>query len=152
MGTHLSGRILAVGAGLMVAVAAGCGGDGEPALTSAPAGHPILGTWVATSVTVVGAPAQGDAVTDLGLNFSFHFSQEGEYSYLATNDDPNDSWICEGTAFCEDWGTYRIDGSSIILDEGTPDEITYSFTISGNTLTMTDMAGGGYRIEAEQTS
>jgi hypothetical protein len=103
-------------------------GNGDPAL---------LGTWIATSITIVGQPGAGDLVVDDELNFSINFNSLGEYAILVTNDDPADPWICENTATCEFDGTYRVSGSTLILDESTSDETTAVFSISDNIMTAT---------------
>ena len=137
---------------LTLVLAVGCGGGDDDGLVEPPANHPILEiSWVATSLTVVGEPDAGDAVIDLGLQFSFYFENDGEYGYLANGDDPQDPWICEsGASSCQDWGTFRISGDRIVMDEGTVDAATYAYSIAGDVLTMTDVADGGFKIVAER--
>jgi hypothetical protein len=127
----------------------GCGDDEAPH-NPVPGGgeNPLLGTWWALSITVVGDPGAGDAVVDEGLEFSINFNNFGEYAILVNNDDPVDPWVCEDTATCDWWGYYTIRGTSLIFDEGTEDETTTTFQVASDTLTVND---GTFRIVAEKT-
>jgi len=150
MRTPRGSRLLALSVALTLPLFVGCGGDDETH-DPVPGGgeNPLLGTWFATSITIVGQPAAGDAVVDDGLQFSINFNAIGEYAVLVNNDDPADPWACEDTAFCEWWGLYTISGNSLTLDEGTADEVTATFDVSGDTLTAT--FDGNFRMVAEKT-
>ena len=149
MNRHRLGRLYVLSLALVtLPLLVGCGDDDEVTNGNGD-GNPLVGTWVATSFTIVGQPAEGDAVVDDGLQFSINFNSSGEYAILINNDDPADPWVCDGTAFCEYFGTYRVSGNTFILDEGTTDEATATFSISGNTLTAT--IDGTFRIVAEKS-
>ena len=150
MRTLRGSKLLALTVALTLPLFAGCGGNDEPTNGNGNgADNPLLGTWIATSITIVGDPQAGDAVVDDGLQFSINFSNDGEYAILVNNDNPADPWVCEDTAFCEYWGTYRISGNTLILDEGSTDEATGTFSVSGDTLTVT--IDGVFRIVAEKS-
>ena len=110
-------------------------------------GNALVGTWNVTSLTFPGEPGLGDPVVDDGLVFRITFNANGTYAMAVSNDDPSDPWICEGTTSCTEGGDYSVSGSSITFDEGTSDEATGTFSISGDTLTMT---GGDVRFVAQR--
>jgi hypothetical protein len=107
--------------GLMYGVI-GCGDSVE-------APPELVGTWNATALVVDGF----DYVTE-GMTLSFTFSSSGDYSYTVTNDGLE---FCDiGVPNCSDSGNFDTAGSQITFDPGTTDEETFSYSISGGTLTV----------------
>ncbi len=76
MRTLRGSKLLALTVALTLPLFAGCGGDDDTTHDPVPGGgaNPLLGTWFATSITIVGQPAAGDAVVDDGLQFSINFN------------------------------------------------------------------------------
>ena len=150
MRTLRGSKLLALTIALALPLLAGCGGD-DDTHNPVPGGgeNPLLGTWWALSITVVGNPQAGDAVTDDGLEFSINFNNFGEYAILVNNDDAADPWVCEDTSTCDWWGYYTISGNTLTFDEGTEDETTTTFNVASDTLTVND---GTFVIVAEKIS
>jgi hypothetical protein len=151
MRAHRGSKLLAWTVAMALPLLAGCGGDDGTPHNPVPGGgeNPLLGTWWALSITVIGDPGAGDAVVDDGLEFSINFNEAGEYAVLVNNDDPENSWVCGDTASCEWWGYYTISGSTLAFDEGTADEVVMTFEVVSDTLTVDD---GTFIVVAEKTT
>jgi hypothetical protein len=111
-------------------VAGGCGDD-EGA--TAPVPTSILGTWVVTSIIV-----EGNDLAQLGMGLSFHFSNDGEYSFLVTEDRLG---ICDVGPFCEDFGDFSVTDSQIVFDPAE-DPKPFTYTVAGNVMTLTGVMNG----------
>lgn len=109
----------------------GCGDD-EPAGPTT-----IVGSWAAASLTAPSQPQWGDAIQDDGLSVSIAFSANGTYSFTVANDDPADPWICPNQASCSWTGAYSTSGNTMVFDQGTVDEASATYSLSGNNLTIT---------------
>jgi hypothetical protein len=111
--------------------AAGCGGDES---TTEPVPTALLGSWVAISMM---AGTQDLAVQ--GMNLSVHFSADGEYSYLISDDLLG---MCEAGPDCNGWGEFSATATRLILDPGTSEAQSFAYSISGDTLTLTGSVQG----------
>ncbi|MDH3496722.1 MAG: lipocalin family protein [Gemmatimonadota bacterium] len=109
----------------------GCGDD------AGPNGTTIVASWVATSLTAPSQPGWGDAISDDGVSVNLTFTATGTYTFSVANDDPADPWICPNQATCSWNGTYATSGNTLTFDQGTADEMSATFSLSGNNLTVT---------------
>ena len=114
----------------------GCGSD-DPTDPNDNNGNTIVASWTATSLTAPSQPQWGDGVVDDGLSVIITFNANGTHSWSVSTDFPADTWICHNTASCSWTGTYSVTGNTILWDEGTADEASATYSISGSTLTMT---------------
>ena len=89
--------------------------------------------WNATSIVVGGVDLMDD-----GMTLRFTFSASGEYSYTVTNDFLD---FCDPGPNCSDSGDFTATGSRITFDPGA-DEETFSYTISGSTLSISAVIDG----------
>jgi hypothetical protein len=108
-----------------VSVAVGCNDSTGPAAPS-----DFVGNWLATSyvLTSVENTSLSADLIDLGMGLSITFT---ETTYAGTFTLPGE----DDESFS---GTYTIDGNELILVEvGEPGTDTMTYTLSGNTLTMT---------------
>ena len=114
-----------LGLALLVSVAVGCNDSTGPASPSE-----FVGDWLATSyvLTSVENTSLSADLIDIGMGLSITFT---ETTYAGTSTFPGE----EDESFS---GTYTIDGNELILVEvGEPGTDTMTYTLSGNTLTMT---------------
>ena len=130
MKTPIAGRMrAALTLGLLAATLSACGDDDPTGVAS-----DLVGTWQVTSFQAIGFPdfiAAGMAVT-VTLT-------DTDYALVITNAQAD---LCDGAANCTNTGTYSATSSQITLDPGTPDAITFSYTISGSTMTWTGSIEG----------
>jgi hypothetical protein len=124
-------RLTAPAVVLTAILGAACGDDPIP-----PTPTTIVGSWVATNLTCPNQPQWGDGVADDGLSVRMTFDDSGSYTFTISDDDPSDPWMCSGTASCSYSGTYRTSGTTVVFDEGTADEASVTYTLSGSTLTL----------------
>lgn len=116
--------------------AVSCGDDDSPTAPPPPPNSSILGSWSATSVVVDGV----DQVPN-GLQLDLFFEAEPHYDIFATND--NLGVICEGGATtCQASGEFSLTANQITFDPGEPDELTLSYTVSGDQLTLNGTIDG----------
>jgi hypothetical protein len=94
-----------------------------------PEADPLIGNWDATTFVVDGS----DLIAD-GAAIFFSFFDDGGYFFSVNNE--TSGLLCEGVASCTDEGDFDVVGGTIVFDPGTVDEVSLSFTISGNTLTV----------------
>lgn len=80
----------------------------------------------------------GDDLAAQGTNLSFHFSADGEYSFLAQNDLLG---LCDGRPTCSDWGEFNASATQITFDPG-PGSEKCSYSINGSVMTMSGTFGG----------
>lgn len=124
--------LLAAGLGLSLAFSpglTGCGSDGG----NGP-GASLAGAWDVTSFMALGT----DVIAD-GMTFVMTLSAGGTYTFDVTNDLIG---ICDPDPDCSDSGPYSQTASTITFDPGDPDEVTLSFTLQGNTATLTGSIDG----------
>lgn len=119
--------VLLLGAALLTA---GCGEDEG---STAPVPTSILGTWIVTSIMV-----EGNDLAQLGMVLSFHFSADGEYSFLVTEDQLG---MCDAGPFCEDFGDFDVTATQIIFDPAE-DPKPFSYSVSGDVMTLTGVMNG----------
>jgi hypothetical protein len=114
-----------------VLTAPGCGGDGDGPTQPVP--PQLLGSWIVTSLVV-----QGQDLVAQGMSLSFHFSAEGEYSFLVHDDLLG---LCDEGADCSDWGEFSASSSHITFDPG-PGSETCTYSIAGNIMTLSGVLNG----------
>lgn len=91
-------------------------------------GTSVAGTWNATSFTALGSD-----FIDEGMGLSVALTGGGSYTFTATNDLVG---ICgDDGPDCTDTGSYSSTASTLTLDAGTADAITFNYSIQGNTMT-----------------
>jgi hypothetical protein len=117
---------------LASAAAAGCGGDDDGG-TTAPVPSAMQGSWIATSVLM----GTQDLIAQ-GMHLSFHFSADGEYSFLVSGDLMG---MCDGAANCDDWGDFAVSGSQITFDP-VENPVVFAYSLSGNVMTLTGSIEG----------
>ena len=127
---HASRAAVVLALAAAVVTIQGCNDAEDP---TAPVPSALLGSWVATSVMVQGT----DLVTQ-GMVLSFHFSADGEYSYLVTGDLLD---LCDQGSDCSDWGEFTASSTQITFDPGSGAQIM-TYSISGDVMTMTGSMGG----------
>jgi len=94
----------------------------------------LVGTWQATAIVVNGHDFTGD-----GMTLTYTLSANGGYSYAVTNDFFD---YCDPGPNCSDSGDFEVSGNQITFDPGTDWEETYTYTLSGTTLTISASFGG----------
>jgi hypothetical protein len=112
----------------LIPIFVGCGDS----TTEPPA--ELVGTWEATALLVDGYDLMGD-----GMTLTYTFTSGGEYSYTVANDQLD---FCNPGPNCSDSGEFTVSGNRITFDPDTVWEETYSYTLSGATLTVTATFGG----------
>lgn len=106
-------------------IIAACSDDENGIMEPPPPG--LVGTWNATSIM-----AGGEDFFAQGMRVSFNFGADNEYSFVVTGDLLE---FCDSQSSCSDFGDYTATTSTITFDPGTTDELTLTYTISGDTLT-----------------
>lgn len=94
-----------------------------------PVSDPLAGTWQATSFEVLGT----DAI-ELGMSMRITFTAARTYSMVITNDAFGS---CDEENSCTATGTYSSTSTHLTFDPGLEDEITFTYSIQGATLTLT---------------
>jgi len=111
---------------VLLPVLASCSSDDDdPVGTS----DPVVGTWNATSFM-----AFGQDVVAQGMGLSITLNANGTYSLSVTNDLIG---ACEPATSCTESGSYSSTSTQIVIDPGTADEETFSYSIQGSTMTLT---------------
>jgi len=105
----------------------GCGDDDEPTNGEA---NPLIGSWNALSFAI----AQFDLI-DGGYTLLFTYGSSGTYSIAVTGD--NDRFFCETNSSCTITGTYTSTSSTIVFDPGSSDELAASYSITGDSMSLT---------------
>ena len=126
-------QVLPLALALSVApVLVGCGGDEEG---TGPNVSEFVGTWSATSFV-----ADGTDIVAGGTTITFTFT-ETTYSFAVTGDTNN--FFCDpGVTVCGDNGDLGSTSGSLIFDPGTADEVSLSFDITGDVLTVSGTVDG----------
>ncbi len=117
-----------LGAALLVAVAVGCSDSGNSTGPASPS--EFVGDWLASSyvLTNIANTSQSEDLIGMGMTLSLTFT---ETSYSGTAD-----FLDEVPE--EFSGTYAIDGNQLTLNEtGELEPDTMTYTLSGNTMTLT---------------
>ena len=99
-----------------------------------PAASALHGTWNSTSLV-----ANGMDAANLGMAMSFTFNSNDTYSFSVTQDELD---LCGGATDCSDSGTYSATGTTLTFDPGSSDATTLSWSVSGDTLSVTGMVDG----------
>lgn len=90
----------------------------------------ILGTWHATGFT-----AGGVDFVALGMDLTMTLADNGTYTIDVTDDQVG---VCgDTTTDCETNGPFTYTSSQVTIDAGTTDATTFSYTISGSTMSWT---------------
>lgn len=115
----------------------GCGGDSSsPTAPPPPPTSPILGQWASTSFVVDGV----DQVPN-GFDLALDLFADARYDLFAQNDDLG--IICEGGATtCSPFGEFTLSGDQITFDPGEPEELTLSYAVNGDQLTLSGTIDG----------
>lgn len=106
----------------------------------------FVGNWNATSFVI-----DGEELIVPGGQFylSVGFFGDGSYQLIAGGDDM--SIVCDGVTSCVDSGDFSFGGTVITLDPGTVDESTFTYSIDGDTLTLSgDTAFGPFTAVFER--
>ena len=67
------------------------------------------------------------------MGFVITFIDESEHFFTITNDVAG---FCDTGTSCTDDGEFSATATSVTFDPGTPDAVTLSYAVSGNTLTL----------------
>lgn len=127
-------RSLAVLARLSIAVALApialaCGDDEATTPTD-----PLVGTWNATSFTVLGS----DVIAG-GMVLGVVLTSAGTYTLTITNDMIG---ACEPGPNCTQTGDWTGTATTITINSGTVDAVTFTWAIQGTTMTWTGSIDG----------
>lgn len=124
--TSRLGATLALATTLMLV--AGCSSNDNG--TGPSNSDPIVASWQVT--------AFGDATTNLiasGMTLKVTLKDDDTYAFAVTGDLAD---ICGGTTTtCTSTGPYSHTSNQVTIDAGTQDAATFSYSISGNTMTWT---------------
>jgi hypothetical protein len=123
----------------------GCGGDDNPADSGAGSdGSELAGSWTATSFT-----ADGNDGIDLGMLVTMTFAVSSSSSALRavsgtwTVDIANDVMdLCDSGPDCISSGAFEVVDGSLVFDPGTQDELTWAYSVTGTTLSMSASIDG----------
>jgi len=110
-------------------VSSGCGSDGGGG-----PGNAIVASWEVTSFVAQGT----DAIAN-GMTFTMVLGAGGTYTFTVTNDQVG---ICDPNPDCTDTGQYAYTASTVTFDPGDPDEVVLSYSIQGNTMTISGQIDG----------
>ncbi len=116
-----------LGVALLVAVAVGCSDSTDSTGPASPSD--FVGDWLASSyvVTNIANTSQTEDLTALGMTLSITFTETDYSGTAAFPGEPTETFS----------GTYTIDGNQLILNEtGQLDPETMTYTLSGNTMTL----------------
>jgi hypothetical protein len=106
-----------------------CSGDES----TGPDSDPLVGTWQVTSFQTLGV----DAI-DLGMSMQVTLTSAKTYTLVITDDAFG---ACDAGTSCTETGSYSSTSTQITLDPG-PDEVTFNYSIQGNTMTFTGNIDG----------
>ncbi len=111
---------------LLFGLATACSSSSD---SSAPAVDPLVATWNATSFNVNGV----DQI-NAGMHVTLTLTNANTYTLHFENDLIT---ACSNTLgeTCDQTGSYSTSGSSLTIDPGTSDSATFTYAISGNTMT-----------------
>lgn len=129
-----SPRRTSIGLGLVLALAIACGGDSS---TQPDIDEAFIGNWDATSFVVDGVELITPQVT---FNMSLGLFSDGSYQLIVGGDETG--LFCDGTASCNIPGDYSFTGSVLTFDPGTVDELSFSYSVSGDILTVSGTVEG----------
>jgi len=87
----------------------------------------VVGTWNATSFSALGT----DLILD-GMTLAATLQEDGTYSFAFTDDQIG---ACNPGPDCTSTGTYLVSGAPITLDQGTNDEVTFTYSLQGSGMT-----------------
>ncbi len=117
---------------LLSLFASACEDPADPEITAA-----FIGNWIATSFIVDGTELMGQASE---FSASFGFFSDGSYQMLVGGD--TGGLLCPSAPSCAEDGDFSHTGSSITLDPGTPDQMSFQWSVSGNELTVSGTLEG----------
>lgn len=132
-------RVTALFLGLSaIALLSACGGDGgnnDNNPVGGGSGSGLAGTWTAQSFSV-----DGTDLTPQGVGIVLTFT-ESTYT-LDVSGDTNGIFCTPPDTSCSNGGAISTTATTVTIDPGTAQELTLSYTVNGNTLTLTgDIAG-----------
>jgi hypothetical protein len=110
-----------------------CGSDGDGNVGTGP-NNALYDSWNATSFQALGT----DFIAD-GMTLVITFNVAGTYTLDITNDLIG---ACDPDPDCTTGGDFTGSASQITLDPGSPDEVTFNYSIVGTTLTLTGSIEG----------
>ena len=111
----------------------GCGNGDENG--TGPNVSALVGSWSATSFI-----ADGTDIVAAGTTITFTFT-ETTYSFSVTGD--TSGFFCDpGVSSCGENGDIGSTSSSITFDPGTADEVTLTYNVTGDVLTVSGTVDG----------
>lgn len=101
-----------------------------------PTVDPLIGTWHVTSYT---APIVGDVIQQ-GMTVTVTIAEDNSYSLAITGDQVG---ACTAPATsCSQSGTWSTSGNTITLTQSSTDVTSFTYAISGSTMTWTGSIDG----------
>jgi hypothetical protein len=100
-----------------------------------PEAEPLVGTWQVTSFQALSQ----DFIAS-GMTMSIVLADDGDYTLTVTNDLIG---TCEGALTnCTQSGNYTATSTQLTIDPGTGDAVTFTYSLSGSTMTWTATIDG----------
>ena len=123
---------MAIGATMSLGLGiSACGSDGG----SGPNTNVLVASWNATSFTALGQ----DFIAN-GMGLVLTLNQGGTYSIAVTGDQGD--LICSPGPTCTQTGDYSSTSTVLTFDPGTPDAVSFNWSLQGTTLTLTGSISG----------
>ena len=123
------GTLLAMA--VLLPIASACSSDDDP---TAPGADPLVGTWQVTSFQALGS----DLIAQ-GMTLTITLSAAKTYTIVVTDDLLG---TCDQGTTCTETGSYSSTSTQITIDPGLEDEVTFNYSIQGNSMTFTGSIDG----------
>ena len=126
-------RLLLLTLTATAALTGACSDDDDD--TTGPGNTAVVGTWETTSFTA----NDTDFIAN-GMTLTATFDGDGTYTFDVTNDQVG---ICGGVVTdCSSSGDYTASASTVTIDAGSVDAVTFDYDIDGTTMTWTGEIDG----------
>lgn len=126
-------RILLLSLTATAALTGACSDDDDD--TTGPGNTAVVGTWEVTSFTA----NDTDFIAN-GMTLTATLAANGTYTFDVTNDQIG---VCEGeVADCSTSGEYEASASTVTIDAGSVDAVTFDYDIDGGTMTWNGDVNG----------